>query len=135
MKGLTVYAVAQDTLAFYYAESRSEEAARIAGGWAGAWAGGKLGFKAGVLLAGIGGQAGPQAAAPEEAVTVPVAGIVGGFIGSYYGYGGGSSASKRIYEHITSEEERLSPPKPQSIQVERAEHAFQRGYNNGAPLR
>ena len=107
-KVLFLVAVAADTAAFFDAENKSRELARIAGGWAGAWVSGRVGAavgaKAGAAVMGVVGVAGPQAAAPEEVVTIPagaaVGGIIGGVGGGIAGYRAGSEAGRRYYEFI-----------------------------------
>ena len=114
-KVMLVVAIAMDTYAFYEAESKSREVARIAGGWTGAWAGGALGAwsggYAGAATAGVCGQLGPQAAAPEEVVTVPlgaaIGSAIGGLAGSVSGYWAGSVAGKNYYDWVFGEMERL----------------------------
>ena len=114
-KVLFYVAVAQDTYAFFVAESKAREVARIAGGWTGAWAGGTAGAAGGAKVgAGIAfglGMAGPQAAAPEEVVTVPVGAGVGGFFGGLFGtiagYWAGSQAGKNYYDFVQQELKRL----------------------------
>lgn len=101
-------AVAMDTKAFFEAENKSRELARIAGGWTGAWAGGivgsRAGGKAGAAVAFVAGFSGPQAAVPEEAVTVPVGtatgSAIGGVVGSVVGYNYGGEAGKNYYDFI-----------------------------------
>jgi hypothetical protein len=101
-------AVAMDTYAYFAAENKSREVARIAGGWTGAWAGGTIGVGVGAK-AGAGvmvalGLAGPQAAVPEEVVTVPVGAgvgsIIGGLVGTIGGYWAGSQAGKNYYDFV-----------------------------------
>lgn len=103
-----ILGVAVDTYSFFTAVDKSEEFARLTGGWAGAVAGfrvGKgLGAKIGAGVSFVAGLLGPQAAAPEEVATVPagsvVGGAIGGLVGGAIGAMGGNTSGKRLYQFV-----------------------------------